>query len=116
VLRCIPAQEADTRTSEAASVPALVLDEGVPCNGSGGAIGRLDLRLAGTGSEGANAHTVSPARMIDTMATQLLALGSDQRFYALSQVDGRAVTTDLGEQWILDAPDLPQKLRRLRSA
>jgi hypothetical protein len=54
--------------------------------------------------------------MIDTMATQLLALGSDQRFYALSQVDGRAVTTDLGEQWILDAPDLPQKLRRLRSA
>jgi hypothetical protein len=51
-----------------------------------------------------------------TDGTQLLALGSDRRFYALSLVDGRAVTTDLGEQWILDAADLPQKLRRIRSA
>jgi hypothetical protein len=47
-------------------------------------------------------------------AMRLLVLGSDRRFYALSLVDGHVETTDLTEQWILDAADLTEKVHRLR--
>ncbi len=45
--------------------------------------------------------------------THLLALGDDGQFYSLNLLDGQTEPTDFGDQWVMDAYDLHEKLSRI---